>query len=171
MIYSQNTANELRRSYDALMELCTGYSTSTQQAIEEYRSLYLQAFHAYSRGDLQNAELLARALKHLCRAAWYDAKIKFLESHSEDVPHVPGLPDEMYKNFDEVVIEIESRLARLKLTGLADRFGARSRKHIQCLFALDNKNSLLADSFLKAAYEYCLATEALHQIEFRAAAA
>jgi len=67
--------------------------------------------------------------------------------------------------------DIENRLARLRLTGEADRFGGRARKHVERFRVLANKDSLLADTYLKAAHEYCLATEALHEVGFLRAAA
>lgn len=168
---ARGPAAELRRAYDALMELGTCSSTATFQAFEEYRQLYQMAFQSYNRGDLHRAELLARSAKHLCRAAWYDAKIKYLESHSEDVPHLPGLSRVGLGGIDRGITEIESRLSRLKLTGTADRFGHRCRKHVERICAMSDRNTVLADSFMKAAFEYCLATETLHALEFERAAA
>lgn len=161
---------DLRRAYDALLELAAAGSAATAQALAEYRGLYLQAFQAYNRGDLQNAELLARSVKHLCRAAWFDAKIKYLESHADDLPHVPGLVSESMKGIAGGIAEVTQRLSRLKLTGLADRFGSRARKHIARIESLPDNNTILADTFMKAAFEYCLATEALQAIELRTAA-
>ncbi|MEW6054984.1 MAG: hypothetical protein AB1540_00080 [Bdellovibrionota bacterium] len=167
----KGSAVELRRAYDALNELAVISQSVVSQAYNEYRQIYLEAFQIYNRGDLQNAEVLARAVKHLCRAAWFDAKIKQLESHSEDLPHLPGLNESPLSGIEQGIFEVESRLSRLKLTGLSDRFGGRARKHLQCIRMLADRNSLLADTFMKAAYEYCLATEMLHKIEFKVAAA
>lgn len=168
---SRGPAAELRRAYDALMELGTCASTATAQVFDEYRQMYHSAFQSYNRGDLHRAELLARSTKHLCRAAWYDAKIKYLESHSEDIPHLPGLSKIGLEGLEQGVTEIENRLSRLKLTGAADRFGHRCRKHLERVCAMSDRNTVLADSFMKAAFEYCLATESLHSIEFERAAA
>lgn len=167
---SHGPAAELRRAYDALVELSVVDSRAICQILEELRSMYLQAFQAYTRGDMQNAEVLARAVRHLCRAAHFDAKIKYLESHAEDVPHVPGVNPEGIGAIDQRVAEIEARLARFRLTGIADRFGGRARKHLERARNLPIINSLLGDSFVRAAQEYCLATELLQQLETRAAA-
>lgn len=167
----KGAAIELRRAYDAIMELWTGSNTSTGQPLEEYQEMYLDAFQSYNRGDLQYAEQLARAVKHLCRASWFDAKIKTLECHKEDIPHLPGLNENYRTGLIEGVADVQSRLSRLKLTGLADRFGGRARNHLQRIEAMPDPNSLLADTFMKAAYEYCMATEVLHDLEFRVVSA
>jgi hypothetical protein len=161
---------ELRRAYDALMELAVGSNTAVQQPTEEYTALYRQAFQAFNRGELQYAEMLARSVKHLCRAAWFDAKIKHLEGASEEVPHLPGLTETGAEGVEQGMREIGSRLARMKLSGMSDRFGNRARKHLQRITALPDRNNLLADTFMKAAYEYCLATECLRELELKAAA-
>ena len=84
---------------------------------------------------------------------------------------MPGLNSgNVLRAIEEGLSEVESRLARLRLTGLADRFGAQARQHLQRILAMSERDNLLADTFMKAAYEYCLATEALHSLEFRAAA-
>ena len=179
MAYHQNGAqngnlsvtNELRRAFDAFNELIVGSNTATHQAVDEYREMYLDAFQSFNRGDLHFAEYMARGVKHLCHAAWSDAKIKHLQSHLNDLPHVPGLANGGVQEIQQSISEIEIRLSRMKLTGLADRFGHRCRKHLDCIANLSDLNTLLADSYMKAAYEYCLAAEALHKIEFRALAA
>jgi hypothetical protein len=162
---------ELRRAYDAIVELHVGDNTALHQARDEYSEMYLQAHHAYTSGDFQFAELMARALRHLCRAAWFDAKVKYLEGHSGTLPHLSGLNEGAAVEIERGIAEVVNRLSRMKLTGLADRFGGRSRKHLERIESMKNHNSLLADTFMKAAYEYCLATEALHDLEFKQAAA
>lgn len=171
MSVHKGPANELRRAFDALTELMVGSHVTTHQAVDEYQELYLQAFQSYNRGDLHFAEYMARGVKHLCRAAWFDAKIKYLQSHIDDLPHVPGLASGSGQGIQHGISEVEARLSRLKLTGLADRFGHRCRKHIDVLVALPDCNNLLGDTYMKAAYEYCLAAENLHEIDFRAMAA
>ncbi len=162
-------AAELRRAYDALLEV--SIYANDESALLELRRLYLQSFQAYSRGDLQGAELQAIAVTHLCRATWFDVKIDFLLEHFEDLPHVPGLNSvNVTRVLEQSLSEIESRLARLKLTGLADRFGAKARQHLETILAMPERDNLLVDTHMKAAYEYCLATEALHSLEFRAVA-
>lgn len=171
MTYQQGPSIELCRAYNALIELAVGSNTASRQALEEYQEFYVKAFQAYNHGDLQSAELYARSVRHLCRAAWFDAKVKFLESHSDDLPHLPGCSAAESRDIERKILEIESRLSRLKLMGLSDRFGGRTRKHLQRLENLPDRSLLLAETFMKAAYEYCLATEALHELEFKAVAA
>ncbi|MBI3555164.1 MAG: hypothetical protein HY074_02730 [Deltaproteobacteria bacterium] len=160
---------ELRRAYDALLDI--SICPDSEAAVLELRRLYLQSFHAYGRGDLQGAELLAASVTHLCRATWLDAKVDYLLEHFEDLPHVPGLnTPNVTRVIEAGLSEIESRLARLKLTGLADRFGTKARQHLDTILSMNERNNLMADTHLKAAFEYCLATEALHSLEFRSVA-
>lgn len=168
---SRGPSTELRRAYHAIIDLYVADNSALRQARDEYRQLYREAYRLFQEGEFQLAELMARAVRHLCRAAWYDGKIKYLESHENDFLRVHEVTENDSIEIEKGIEEVVNRLARMKLTGLADRFGGRARKHLERIQDRIRPATLLTDTFMKAAYEYCLATEALHDSEFQREAA
>lgn len=156
---------QIRRAYDCLIELGAGGNTSACQLLGELRDLYIRAFQNYNRGEIYAAESLARAVQHLAKAAWYDAKIKFLESHAEDLPHLLGLNEDDQRSISRQFGEVEKKLEALEYSSNVDRFSIRARNHINLARGLPTCESLLGATFLRAAYEYVSAAELLLHIE------
>src|SRR3954463_9939119 len=96
----QNAEHELRKAYNLIVETGVTYFWDRRAipgvSADEAVTLYRHAFNSHRRNDRLASERWARAVKHLARAFWSEAKIAYLEPRSTEIPYLEGAAPEEY---------------------------------------------------------------------------
>jgi hypothetical protein len=164
-----NAEVELKRAYNSCIE--TGVTHEWERRpipgvdASEVFVLYQKAIDYYQRGTPQArlaSERWARVVKHLALAYWHEAKIDYLEPHSEDLPCLPHARTEFHLHaetretaqalLDSAAQKIRKQRVKNKSEPL--RLLERGRAHLEHLASTPVENELLHAEHIKAAHEY-----------------
>src|SRR5262249_55580142 len=150
-----NAEHELRKAYNLVAELGTTFFWDRRAVpgvpADQVTALYRHAFDAYRDGDRLAAERWARAVKHLARAFWSEAKFAYFDPRSTEIPFLEGAHPEEY-NLHERSDTTEDLLTSLQknippgLTEMPDpmrKYLSRARKHLEMLKTENYRHELL----------------------------
>ncbi len=187
-----NAEVELKRAYNSCIE--TGVTHEWERrpipGVDSSLvfALYQKALSYYQRNTPQArlaAERWARVVKHLALACWHEAKIDYLEPHSEVLPCLPHARTEFHLHAEtretaQALLDSAAQKLRRqhgKSTPSEPlRLLERGRSHLAHLASTPVENELLHAEHIKAAHEYgrileyyLLAMEAEEQLDAPAA--
>ncbi len=163
----ENAEHELRKAYNLVVEVGVTYFWDRRAihgvSADESITMYKHAYNAFRRGDRLAAERWARAVKHLSRAFWSEAKIAYLEPRENQMPHLDGAAPEEYNLHErlDTTVDLLESVADHVPPGLEEmpedmrRYLGRARRHIESVGGEAGRNhELLKAEHLKAAHEY-----------------
>lgn len=162
----ENAEHELRKAYNVVMETGVVHFWDrhgmTGVNAQEVSLLYKRAYQSLRDGNRLAAERWARSAKHLGRAFWSEAKIAYLEAHSNDVPFLLGASAEEYHLHEksDTTEDVLNSLQGHVPPGLAEipremsLYLSRARRHLESLHSDSPHHELLRAERIKTAHEY-----------------
>jgi hypothetical protein len=164
----ENAEHELRKAYDSVLECLIAFSPPRSLIAgvdpDELIGMYRHAFRRHRDGNRLAAERWARAAKHLARAFWHEAKIRFIEPRTTELPFLEGATPDEYGLLNgeraDTVADLLDSFSEDVPPGL-DRipprmvhYRARGQDHLARLADPEYRHELLRTERIHCAYEY-----------------